>query len=167
MAVMARSWLVPLGTGLGGLAVGWILASSRDTPVSRTPLLTTLQPQGSPVGVGPAVQPGTISLDDVRRVVREELVAAQGHPLAAGQRPADTGAPEPEPPAPAQTVALARANQVLDGALSRREFTDADVDALHAEFRQLSVQQQAEIMQRYAVAVNQGRIVPQSDRLPF
>jgi len=56
---------------------------------------------------------------------------------------------------------------VLDGALSRREFTDADVDALHAEFRQLSVEQQAEIMQRYAVAVNQGRIVPQSDRLPF
>jgi hypothetical protein len=74
---------------------------------------------------------------------------------------------EPQPPTPAQTAALGRASAVLDSALSRRQFTDADVDALRAEFHQLSAEQQTEVMQRFAVAVNQGRIVPQSDRLPF
>ncbi len=166
MAVKARSWLVPLGTGLTGLVVGWILASGRYTSESDAPLTTSTQPLGSPVEVRPAVsQLSTISLDDVRRVVREELVAAKVRPAVAGQAAGDTE--EPQPPTPAQTAALGRASAVLDSALSRRQFTDADVDALRAEFQQLSVEQQNEVMQRYAVAVNQGRIVPQSDRLPF
>jgi hypothetical protein len=166
MAVTARSWLVPLGTGLGGLAAGWMLASGRYEPASGAPLIVTTQPQGSPVEVRPAVsQSATISLDEVRRVVREELIAAKGRPAVAGQAAGDTD--EPQPPTPAQTAALARASMVIDSALSRRQFTDADVDALSVEFRQLSTAQQAEVMQRYAVAVNQGRIVPQSDRLPF
>jgi hypothetical protein len=83
----------------------------------------------------------------------------------AGQ--ADGSTDEPHPPTPAQTAALARASTLIDSAISRRQFTDADVDALRAEFHQLSAEQQAEVMQRYAVAVNQGRIVPESDRLPF
>jgi hypothetical protein len=166
MAVTARSWLVPLGTGLGGLAAGWILASGPHTPASDAPLTATTQPQGSPIEVSPAFsKPATISLDDVRRVVREELVAARGGPAGASQTAGDTQ--DPQPPTPAQTAALGRASAVLDSALSRRQFTDADVDALRAEFQQLSVEQQTEVMQRYAVAVNQGRIVPQSDRLPF
>jgi hypothetical protein len=164
--VTARSWLVPLGTGLGGLAAGWILASGRYPSASELPLTATTQLQGSPVEASPAVvRSATISLEDVRRVVREELVAAKGRPAVAGQIAGD--AVEPPPPTPAQTAALARADAVLDSALSRRQFTDADVDALRAEFHQLSTEQQAEVMQRYAVAVNQGRIVPQSDRLPF
>jgi len=166
MAVTARSWLVPLGTGLSGLVAGWILASGRYTPASDSPLTAVTQPQGSPVEVSPAVaQSATISLDDVRRVVREELVAARVRPAVAGQ--ADGNTDEPQPPTPAQTAALGRASAVIDSALSRRQFTDADVDALRAEFHQLSAEQQAEVMQRYVVAVNQGRIVPQSDRLPF
>jgi hypothetical protein len=166
MAVNARSWLVPLGTGLGGLAVGWILASGRYTSESDAPLMTTTQPLGSPVEVRPAVeQSAAISLDDVRRVVREELVAARGRPAVAGQSVGDKE--EAQPPTLAQTAALGRANMVLDNAISRRQFVDADVDALRAEFHQLSTEQQAEVMQRYAMAVNQGRIIPQSDRLPF
>ena len=162
----APSWLVLLGTGLGGLVVGWILASGRYTSESDAPLMATTQPLGTPVEVRPAVsQSATISLDDVRRVVREELVAARGRPAVAGETVGDTG--NPPPPTPAQTAALGRASAVLDSALSRRQFTDADVDALRAEFHQLSTEQQAEVMQRYALAVNQGRIVPQSDRLPF
>jgi hypothetical protein len=31
----------------------------------------------------------------------------------------------------------------------------------------LTTQQQAEVLQKYAVAVNQGRIVPETARLPF
>jgi hypothetical protein len=166
MAVNARSWLVPLGTGLGGLAAGWILAAGRYPPASDAPQTATTQPQGSPIEVRPAVvQSATISLEDVRRVVREELVAAKVRPAVAGQPAGD--ADEPQPPTPAQTAAMARAGMVIDSALSRRQFTDADVDALRAEFHQLSSAQQAEVMQRYAMAVNQGRIVPQSDRLPF
>ena len=166
MAGTARSWLVPLGTGLGGLAAGWILASGRYAPESPELLTTTTQTQGSPVEVSPAVsQPGTISIDDVRRVVREELVASKGRTAVAGQAASDMV--EPPPPTSAQTAALARASSLLDSAISRRQFTDADVDALRAEFHQLSTEQQTEVMQRYVVAVNQGRIVPQSDRLPF
>ena len=162
----ARSWLVPLGTGLIGLAAGWILASGCDTPASGAPLTAVDEARGAPVEVSSAVsQSATISIDDVRRVVREELVAAKGRPAVAGQADGDTG--EPQPPTPAQTAALARASTLIDSAISRRQFTDADVDALRAEFHQLSVEQQTEVMQRYAVAVNQGRIVPQSDRLPF
>jgi hypothetical protein len=166
MAVTARSWLVPLGTGLTGLAVGWILASGRYMSESDAPLMATNQPLGSPVEVRPAVsRSSTISLDDVRRVVREELAAARGRPAVVGQTASDTG--QPPPPTPAQTAALTRASALIDSAISRRQFTDADVDALSAEFHQLSTEQQAEVMQRYAMAVNQGRIVPQSDRLPF
>ena len=162
----ARAWLVPLGAGLGGLAAGWILASGRYTPASDAPLSTTDEARGAPVEVSSAVsQSATISLDDVRRVVREELVAAKGRPAVVGQTASDTA--ESPPPTPAQTAALARASTLIDSAISRRQCTDADVDALSAEFHPLSTEQQAEVMQRYAVAVNQGRIVPQSDRLPF
>jgi len=166
MAVTARSWLVPLGTGLTGLVAGWILSSGRYTPASDASLTASTPPRGSSVEVNPAVvQSAAISLDDVRRVVREELVAAKGRPAVAGQTVGTTD--EPQPPTLAQTAALTRASAVLDAAISRRQFTETDVDALRAEFHQLSPPQQAEVMQRYVLAVNQGRLVPQSDRLPF
>lgn len=158
-----RAWLLALGTGLVGFVAGWMVAAPADVPVAAA---YTPQTQGPPHEAGPAfTSQGTISLDDVRRVVREELAAADTR-TAPGARGAPD-ASEPEPPTPAQTAALARAGMVLDGALSRRQFTEADVDALRAEFHQLAPAQQAEIMQRYAVAVNQGRIVPQTDRIPF
>ena len=34
-------------------------------------------------------------------------------------------------------------------------------------FDKLSPDQQAEILRQYAQAVNQGRLVPQTDRMPF
>jgi hypothetical protein len=42
-------------------------------------------------------------------------------------------------------------------------WTDGDVDALRDEFRDLTHEQQTQVMPRYAVAVNQGRIAPQAD----
>ena len=160
-----RAWLIALATGLVGFVAGWLLASPSGAPPATYPLAPAAQAQGSPVVVSPAAsQAGTLSLDDVRRAVREELAAA-------GRQSAGPGAEQGEAidsePTPAQTAALARASMVLDGALSRRQFTESDVDALKAEFHQLSPAQQAEIMQRYALAVNQGRIVPTTDRLPF
>jgi hypothetical protein len=160
-----RAGLIALATGLMGFVAGWLLAAPSEAPPAASSFAPAMEAQGSSreVSLAPS-QPGGISLDDVRRVVREELAAA-------GRQPAVVGAGQTEAadtePTPAQAAALARASMVLDGALSRRQFTESDVDALRAEFHQLSPGQQAEIMQRYAVAVNQGRIVPTTDRLPF
>jgi hypothetical protein len=160
----ARSVWLAAATGVAGVAVGWLLAPAATVPsgpAAAGPVAQSASPQADPV-----ISPPAISLDDVRRVVREELAAddARSAPAPHGPEPL---AGDSDPPSPAQTAALARAGLVLDGAASRRQFTDADVDALRAEFRQLSAEQQVEIMRRYAMAVNQGRIVPQSDRLPF
>ena len=161
----ARAWLIALATGLLGFVAGWLLAARSEAPAAAAPFAPAVEAQGSSREVSPAPsQPGGISLDDVRRVVREELAAAAGRPAVAN---AGQGEAVDAEPTPAQSAALARASMVLDGALSRRQFTESDVDALRAEFHQLSLGQQAEIMQRYAVAVNQGRIVPTTDRLPF
>ena len=154
----ARSWCV-------AVASRWGVAAPDDVPPANV-TASSPQMQGPPRAAGSAssIPQGTISLDDVRRVVREELAAASAQRALPGQDAVPVADPEPTP---AQTAALSRAGMVLDGAISRRQFTEADVDALRTEFHQLSPRQQAEILQRYAMAVNQGRIVPQTDRIPF
>jgi len=51
--------------------------------------------------------------------------------------------------------------------MAKRQWAEADADAMRAVFDQLSPDQQAEILRQYAQAVNQGRLVPQADRMPF
>ncbi len=70
-------------------------------------------------------------------------------------------------PTAARVASQQRASQLIDGAISRRQWTDADVDSLQTLFHQLTTEQQAEVLRQYAVAVNEGRLVPQTDRLPF
>ena len=162
----SRAWWLALATAVAGFIAGWLLARSGDAAPATIATGAAMQTQCSPLPAGPAVSPaGTVSLEDVRRVVREELASAGAHPTGAATEPRSTA--DAEPPTPAQAAAMARAGMLLEGALARREFTEADVDAMRTEFHQLSPAQQAEIMQRYAVAVNQGRIVPQTDRIPF
>ena len=56
---------------------------------------------------------------------------------------------------------------MLEGAIARRAWTEQDADAMRAVFPDLNGDQQSEILRQYAVAVNQGRLVPQSERVPF
>lgn len=159
-----RSWWLPAVTGLAGLLAGWWLASRpEEPPASPVTSASTSHAQGSSREVSPAA-PSAVSLEDLRRVVREELAAAGGHTPTPGP---STAAGEPGLPTPAQNAALMRASQLLDSAMARRQWTDADVQAIRAEFHQLTVEQQVEVMRQYAMAVNQGRIVPQTDQVPF
>jgi hypothetical protein len=106
----------------------------------------------------PAVQ--ALTAEDVRRVVREELAAQGGGTVAAASTPT-------APPSAAQAAAASTAQSVLQTAIARRSWTEADADEMRATFDQLTPDQQAEILRQYAVAVNQGRLVPQTERMPF
>ena len=166
---MSRSLLLPFSVGLAGLAglaAGWILASwfnAAPGPASM-PLDGAQDP---PVVTSPTVASGSITLDDLRRVVREELATAARTAGAQARTVVEDVPDDAVRPTPEQDAAHSRINQLLDAAISRRSWTEADVDAMRAEFHQLTADQQAEVMRRYAMAVNEGRIVPQSDRVPF
>jgi len=163
-----RTWMLAAAAGLAGLAAGWWLGARGDAaPAAADTFVVSDGSQDSPRGVSPAVvSESRISLEDVRRVVREELAASAGAAHGRGQGSA-AAVTEPEPPSAEQAAAKLRASSLVDAAIARRQWTDADVDALRAEFHQLTPEQQAEVMRDYAVAVNQGRLVPQTDRLPF
>lgn len=158
-------WWLPIATGLAGLAAGWFLAvhlraqPEAGTAAFAAPIGATSSDDRPRAAQGP-------TLEDLRRVVREELAAA-GASAGAGRSPGSDPTPSSPEPTDAQVAAGQGAHQVLDGAIARGRFTDNDIDALKDVFHQLTTQQQAEVLQRYAVAVNQGRIVPETARLPF
>ena len=158
------NWLVPAATGLAGLVAGLLLAHV-SVPV---------EPEPAPVAVFPGVTPSSatapstapVTLDDLRRVVREELAA---HPRSAG---APTGGDLALEGSTATSVAeqnqaATQARAVLDAALSRRSWSDADREALHLQFTVMSPAQRDEWLQQYAQAVNQGRLIPDSEQPPF
>jgi hypothetical protein len=162
--IQGRWWLF-LGACLASLAAGWFLALRFGVEpgagaAARTDAATGVAASATP---RPAA---ALSVDDLRRVVREELAAAGG-PAATGRSdPPQVPAASPELTV-AQVSAQQRASQLIDAAITRRQWTDDDVDALQGLFHQLNPDQQAEVLRQYAVAVNQGRLVPQTDRIPF
>src|SRR5690348_3436511 len=117
-----RSWAVPILAGVAGLACGWLLAprTAVEPPPAGGPVLQI--PRDSPSGAGPADSRGAVSLDDVRRVVREELANSRRETATRGAANDDAGATAPAPSTPAQDAALSRANQLLDAAISRRQW---------------------------------------------
>ena len=158
------NWLVPAATGLTGLVAGLLLSQVSDP----------LEPVRAPVAIFPGATPSSatapsaaaVTLDDLRRVVREELAAL----------PRVAGAPTGGDPAlegstatsvAEQNQAATQARAVLDAALSRRSWTDADREALQSQFTVMSPTQRDEWLQQYAQAVNQGRLIPDAERPPF
>jgi hypothetical protein len=146
-----QKWLLPAVTGVAGLTAGLLIGAHRaDSPAA------VFMP-------GPAESHSGLTAEDVRRVVREEL-AAKGTG-SAGSTPA---AQPSLPPATAQQVAAAsEAQSVLEGAIAKRSWTEQDADAMRDVFPNLSGDQQAEFLRQYSVAVNQGRLTPQTERVPF
>jgi len=160
------AWSIALATGVAGFAAGWLVAAPPGAPPAASSFVLSAPVPAPDLAREPHQAPTPrdgISLDDVRRVVREELAAAG----TGGSAAAPASQEAADEPSPAQLEAMGRASTVLDGALARRLFTEADRDSMRAEFHQLSPRQQTEIMRRYSVAVNQGRIVPESEWLPF
>lgn len=157
MQSRVKAWWVPAATGMAGLVAGLFLGGG-DENSSLAPT------QARAPDTAVVAMQGALTAEDIRRVVREELAAHRSiMPVPAGVNvPA---------PADAQTVAQSNADlqarSVLETAIARREWAEADADAMRAVFDQLSPGQQSEILRQYAQAVNQGRLVPRTDRIPF
>jgi hypothetical protein len=141
--------------GVAGLAVGLSIPRGAADVNSAAPLAG---PPASPTAEAPA----RFTIDDVRRVVREELDARERAPTRREGSPPATASPDP-----GQTAAAARSSAALDAAMSRRTWTDADADAVREDFNAMSAEQRAEWLRQYAVAVNQGRLVPDGERGPL
>jgi hypothetical protein len=159
-------WLVPAATGVAGLVAGLLINHSSDpdsAAVEGAPVVVVPGTDEHARSVGSATP---VTLDDLRRVVREELAAQPGGAVPQGNR-----TPELEgsiaTSVAEQNAAAAQAQALLDAALSRRSWTDADREALHAQFPVMSPEQRDGWMQQYAQAINQGRLVADSERPPF
>jgi hypothetical protein len=161
-----RDWLVPSLTGLVCLAAGMYLASDPDNP-DDVAQRRQIQPQFSNAArMDPRDRERIameISVDELRRVVREELAAHD----ASRARAVDAPREDAEQPTPAQVVATAEAQAVLDAALARRTWTNGDAEALRERIDELTADQRMELLRKFSVAVNQGHLVPQTDQIPF
>jgi hypothetical protein len=156
----SRNWSIPIATGIVCLAAGMFIARGPGEPAAERPI----QPAD---GRGAAHAPAgaNFTLDDVRRVVREELAARERAANPAGdstQRQAVA-----DPPSGEQITAASQANATLQAAISRRAWTAADAEALRRDFDAMSPDQQAELMRTFSLAINQGRLVPDGEYLPF
>jgi len=150
-----RKWLLPAVTGVAGFTAGFLVATDRaDEPEA---VFTGTSATGSS-----STQAG-LTAEDVRRVVREEL-AARGSATADSKAAAQL---ESAPVTAQQVAAASQAQSVLEGAIARRTWTDQDADAMRAVFSDLNGEQQSELLRQYSVAVNQGRLTPQTERVPF
>ena len=161
-------WLVPAATGLAGLVAGLLINHSAESDPAAPGRESAAVFPGATAAPASATAPSVapVTLEDLRRVVREELAAMpQAGASQGGGDPAlqDSSALS----IAEQNTAATQARAVLDAALSRRSWTDDDREALHAQFPVMSAAQRDEWLQQYAQAVNQGRLIPDSERPPF
>jgi hypothetical protein len=157
---MRTAWMTA-AAAMAGVVVGLLIG--RDGGEAVAPVA------GDAVVAVPAMPRDTVqafTIEDVRRVVREELdarAAASGR--AAGA--AATATTQPAGPDAAQSAAALRASSMLDAAVARRSWTEADSESLRDDFASMAPEQQSEFLRQFAVAVNQGRLVPETERSPF
>lgn len=168
-----RTWILAFGCSVGGVAAGLLLAQlipvqgdepAQHVPVSRAQSVLTASAAGNEceklAGLSAAI----------RADMREELapllemlqqnVADSGEPGAARHGDAEELPDTPNP-------AFDRASSVVQNAESYSQWTDRDADLLRAEMNQLSAKERTEILRRLSVAINQGRITPETERIPF
>jgi hypothetical protein len=156
-----------LGVGaVAGALSTWLLLApfvSTSAAESAPPFASTPGLSQTVAASCPDVSFEAISAE-VRRVTREEFAA-----FDASFRNATPPPPPGESRAPdaVHVAAASRSRALLDSAISRRQWTDADADLLRGEMAGLPADQRAEIVRQLSVAINQGQVVPESDRLPF
>jgi hypothetical protein len=154
-----RDWMLPVTACLAGLGIGLVIP--RGTEATRPAVLPADTATRAPAA-SPASASASFTLDDIRHVVREEIMA---HESESGVAPPVAESARAAPPPP--SAAEARAAATLDAAIARRVWTEADAEALRADFTELSAAQRAEWLRQYSVAVNQGRLVPETERGPL
>jgi len=142
-----------------GIALGSAFTGGRDAaPAAAAPTAATR---------------GELTRLDVAAVVRAELARAPRGPAAA-VAPAPVVDPDPQPEvddaavvAPEVLDHAARATAVLDQALARGQWTDADGDALRAQIATLPSEQAMPIMVRMSDAVTRGELALATDGMPL
>jgi hypothetical protein len=155
----ARLWLMPVAAGLAGFGAGHFVGRNAGDAAAAPPQFSK-----GPLSAATSASSPAVTLDDLRRVVREEL-AARG---ASGPSGPEARVPEAATvPDAAQTAAATQASQALDVAIAKRTWTEADAQVLQDQFMRMAPEQRIEWLRQFAVAVNQGRLVPQTDRIPF
>jgi len=161
MTMTPRSWMVPAASAVAGLVAGLFIGNFRgDGAAAPQGAAAPARVQAAPVDPD---QRG-VSIEEVRRVVREELAAHDRHAASPGQ--ASTAQP-PEPKSATQETATSRANEVLVAALGRRQWTDGDAAALRSQFYQMTGDDQSEVLRQFSQAVNEGRLTVETDQVPF
>jgi hypothetical protein len=150
-------WLTPVAAAIAGLAVGFCIGRNgggEAAPVAPTAAAAVPDARDAAAA---------FTLSDVRRVVREELAAR----TMAGAAGASHSTVTPAAPDATQSAAASRASSTLDSALARRTWTETDSQALREDFANMAPGQRAEWLQKFSMAVNQGSLVPESERSPF
>ncbi len=162
---MIRNWITSFVTGFIGLVAGILLADRLDEPAPAPVAVHAVPAKVTPPST---TSVATLTVDDLRRVIREELTALAAHQASASAPPARAAAIEPQSELTAeQSATVQQAQALLQSAITRRQWTDADAEALRTHLHNLPGPEQLELLRQFSVAVNQGRIVPESDQLPF
>jgi hypothetical protein len=179
-----RTWLMPLGTGVTGLLLGLLIAQTSIQP-SAPQFESDQQLNGVTSDAQTTVSTNTIcptgavaSITDVRLSIRQEFVAfasslksTDGN-VADGYRTKDASQTSSDsqlatPPSAAQFAAASRAHSIVDTAIAHQLWTERDAERFRIEFDSLTHEQGTEVLQKFAVAINRGQLVPQTDRIPF
>lgn len=164
-AALALAWAASLGAALmaGALLLAPRPAALPTARASAAPTTNSARPSTTFVAVPRAGAPG-LGADEMRSILREELSARDPQAGAAGDDPerTDPATTEEElaaaPPARQQSVARARA--VVDAAVARGTWTEADRDALRAEQGILHGRDYLLLGRTLFPAINEGRVKP-------
>ncbi len=152
-----------------GVALGYVSGS-------KQPSTENTQTVQSRVAMVPATKCDSAMLtafaDEVRNDVREELASFKASlPVTMSQANATESTNAKARPSveqiQAQALSAERARATVDGAIARRQWTQADADALRDEIGTMSQEQRSAVLSRIAVAINQGQIIPETERVPF
>lgn len=168
-----RTWILAFCCSVGGVAAGLLLARwipAQDGEPAQHFAVSDEQPVVMASAAGNECEKLAGLSAAIRADMRAELapfvemlqqnVADSSEPGAARHGEVED---LPETPNPA----FDRASSVVQNAESYSQWTDRDAELLRAEMNQLSAKERTEILRRLSVAINQGRITPETERLPF
>lgn len=167
-----RAWLVPSLTGALGIVVGLSFAALREPRHTATE-------SGVPIQAHPfAARSQDGAVNNVAGVARESEMTPRDSHAQTAMKPEQTSVDSivhVEPPTPDhstddETTLSAAAQQAIatvEAAIIRGSWTANDAAILRTEFYALPRIRQEELLQALIVAVNQDRVVIETQHFPF
>lgn len=154
--------------GLAGVSVGLVAAALTGYLLAGR----GSQPRKAALAPAPAAQLEALDRAALRAMLREELLALRdarpGEPAASSATSPAPTAPvpaatdsEPTPAAPPtreQDLQYESGRQILDGALARGTWTDADRAGFRGIIMTVTREQRLELLAELAPAINEGRL---------